>query len=118
LRVHLAENAHHPRDLTSTRTETSNDPEQHSAERQAWEEMLAALDEDGDAGTEVLWPAAYAASVLRAAFSDALDAVVAASRDDDGLPSLAEAIYAAQALLATLRAFLAVDGGGLQQVAL
>jgi hypothetical protein len=80
--------------------------------------MLAALDEDGDTGTVVLWPTAYAAPVLRGALNNALDGIVAASRDDDGLPSLAAAIYAAQALLATLRAFLAIDHGGLQEVAL
>jgi hypothetical protein len=118
VREHLAGHAQHPRVLTPTLSEGSNDREQHSAERRVWEEMLAALDEGGDAGTEVLWPTAYAAPVLRAALDDALDAVAAASRDDDRLPSLAAAIYAAQTLLATLRAFLAIDNGGLQQVAL
>lgn len=85
-----------------------------------WEEMLDQLADlqVSDACLEVLWPTAYASPVLRAALDDALDAVAHAATQNRDLDSLAAVLLAAHAALDTLRAFVAVDFGGLDEVAL
>jgi hypothetical protein len=85
----------------------------------AWQEMLDQLPfRCHGQGLEVLWPTVYAYPVLRAAVDDALDALEEARRDARGLEVLAAEVSAVRAAVETLRAFLAVDRGGLQDVAL
>jgi hypothetical protein len=90
--------------------------EQH--EEAVIDEMLASLSCDIDEERIVLWPTAYASPILRAALTDAVAGIAAAVPGDDSLASLADALDTARSVLATLQAFLAVDNGGLDQVAL
>jgi hypothetical protein len=107
-----------PYEAPLLRSQLLNGPLSHDGDPSVIEEMLAGLEHDGGTELTVLWPSAYAAIVLRGALADALDGVVSAERDDACLCSLAGSLSAAQAALTTLRAFLEIDNGGLQQVAL
>jgi hypothetical protein len=85
----------------------------------AWEAMLDQLEPcDATGGLDLLWPTALALRALRAAADDALDALADAPRGIDDLDALAELVYEAAAAIETLRALVAVDLGGLQEVAL
>jgi hypothetical protein len=66
----------------------------------------------------VLWPTALAVPVMRGALTRALEEIAEPARGDGQLAALAEALATACALLRSLRALLAVDRGGLQDVAL
>jgi hypothetical protein len=81
-----------------------------------WEAMLDQL-KPRDAGGELdlLWPTALAFPSLRAA---AFDALADAPRGVEELDALAELVHEAAAAIETLRAFIAVDHGGLPEVAL
>jgi hypothetical protein len=83
----------------------------------AWREMLAELDKARDgAPIVVLWPTALATPALRGALTAILDAIADSPRGAGDLTALADRLATATALLDTLRAVLAVDHGGLQDV--
>ena len=88
-------------------------------EAQAWREMLAQLADSGDVQpVAVLWPTALAVPALRGALADTLGTIESCPRGDSDLAALNEALATAFALIQTLRALLAVDNGGLPDLAL
>ena len=86
--------------------------EQWQGEHQAWKDMLHGLDSD-EGVIELMWPSAYAAPVLNAATAAALAAVVEGAPD---APRLQQRVADLESARATLRAFRAVDNGGLDEV--
>jgi hypothetical protein len=83
----------------------------------AWEAMLDQLNgpwPDGE--ISVLWPSALAGCALREAAHDSLDAIDVPGDGTRELERVRRLVDEAAAALDTLLAFLAVDGGGLQEV--
>jgi hypothetical protein len=80
------------------------------------------LDQLGDLGPHdeisVLWPSALAIHALRDAAHDALDAIDVPRKGAAELERVRTLVREASEALDTLLAFMAVDGGGLQEVAL
>jgi hypothetical protein len=109
-----AHDRNHPRPRPSDPRGELDQQERWMAARRAWQTMLDALDPNEP--LELLWPTAYAHSVLHGALSDALAAVEDPGSDPEALLELADALDAARACLTTLIAYDAVDGGGLQDV--
>jgi hypothetical protein len=81
------------------------------AEHRAWQAMLDGVRAPDRLDVELLWPSPYAAPVLRGV-------AAAAAATYDKAPSDVGAARALESARATLRAFLAVDNGGLEEVSL
>jgi hypothetical protein len=83
----------------------------------AWEAMLDQLiDPAAQDEISVLWPSGLALSALREAAHDALDAIDVPGRGARELNCVRTVVREASAALDTLMAFIAVDGGGLQEI--
>ena len=83
----------------------------------AWEAMLDQLVDPGPRGEiSVLRPSALADSALREAAHDALDAIDVPGRGAREFDRVATLVREASAALDTLVAFIAVDGGGQQEI--
>lgn len=121
LRETLSEQVHPVPELNPPRRKSTTGAPPDLVQARAWRDMLDQLDDaDGEdrASVIVLWPTALALPALRSALSRALDTLAQSARDNDALPALAQTLAMTAELLATLQAVLAVDRGGLQDVAL